>query len=43
MLGLWGLGGDEFSGVGVHVVEVGVVVVVVVGVVRRQLLDAGGT
>ena len=27
---------------GVHVVEVGLVVVVVVGVVRRHLLDAGG-
>ena len=42
MLGSWGLGGDEFSGVGVDVVEVGVVVVVVVGVVRWHLLDAGG-
>ena len=42
MLGSWGLGGDEFSGVGVDVVEVGVVVVVVVGVVRRHLLDAAG-
>ena len=42
MLGLWGWGGDEFSGVGVDVVEVGVVGVVVVGVVRRHLLDAGG-
>ena len=42
MLGSWGLGGDEFSGVGVDVVEVGAVVVVVVGVVRRHLLDAGG-
>ena len=43
MLGSWGLGGDEFSGVGVDVVAVGVVVVVVVvGVVRRHLLDAGG-
>ena len=31
MLGSWGLEGDEFSGVGVDVVEVGVVVVVVVG------------
>ena len=38
--GVWG--GDEVSGVGVDVVEVGVVVVVVVGVVRRHLLDAGG-
>ena len=38
----WGLGGDEFSGVGVDVVEVAVVVVVAVGVVRRHLLDAGG-
>ena len=43
MLGSRGsLGGDEFSGVGVDVVEVGVVGVVVVGVVRRHLLDAGG-
>ena len=43
MLGSWGLGGDELSGVGVDVVEVVVVVVVVVvGVVRRHLLDAGG-
>ena len=43
MLGLGGFGGDEVSGVGVHVVEVGVVlVVVVVGVVRRHLSDAGG-
>ena len=42
MLGSWGLGGAEFSGVGVDVVEVGVVGVVVVGVVRRHLLDAGG-
>ena len=42
MLGSWGLGGDEFSGVRVDVVEVGAVVVVVVGVVRRHLLDAGG-
>ena len=41
MLGSGGLGGDEVSGVGVDVVEVGVVVVVVVGVVRRHLLDAG--
>ena len=42
MLGSWGLGGDEFSGVGVDVVEEGVVVVVVVGVVCRHLLDARG-
>ena len=42
VLGSGGLGGDEVSGVGVDVVEVGVVVVVVVGVVRRHLLDAGG-
>ena len=42
MPGSWGLGGNEFSGVGVHVVEVGVVVVVVVGMVRRHMLDAGG-
>ena len=42
MLGSWWLGGDQFSGVGIDVVEVGVVVVVVVGVVRRHLLDAGG-
>ena len=42
MLGLGGLQGDEVSGVGVDVVEVGVVVVVVVGVERRHLLDAGG-
>ena len=42
MLGSWGSGGDELSGVGVDVVEVVVVVVVVVGVMRRHLLDAGG-
>ena len=42
MLGSGGLGGDEVPRVGVHVVEVGVVMVVVVGVVRRHLLDAGG-
>ena len=42
VLGSWGLGGDEFSGVGVDAVEVGVVVVVVVGAVRQHLLDAGG-
>ena len=42
LLGLGGLGGDEVSGVGVDVVEVGVVVVVVVGVVRRHLLDVRG-
>ena len=43
MLGSWGLGGDELSGVGADVVEVVVVVVVVVvGVLRRHLLDAGG-
>ena len=41
MLRSGGLGGDEVSGVRVNVVEVGVVVVVVVGVVRRHLLDAG--
>ena len=40
--GSGGLGGNEVSGVWVDVVEVGVVVVVVVGVVRRHLLDAGG-
>ena len=34
VLGSWGLGGDEFSGVGVDVVEVGVVVL---GFVRRHL------
>ena len=42
MLGSWGLGGDEVSGVGVDVVEVVVVVVVVVGVMRQHLLDTGG-
>ena len=42
MLGSAGLGGDEVPCVGVDVVEVGVVVVVPVGVVRRHLLDAGG-
>ena len=42
VLGSGGLGGDEVSGVGVDVVEVGVVVVVVVGVVRQHLLYAGG-
>ena len=42
MPGAWGLGGDEVAGVGVDVVEVVVVPVVVVGVVRRHLLDAGG-
>ena len=42
MLRSGGLGDDEVSGVRVDVVEVGVVVVVVVGVVRRHLLDAGG-
>ena len=42
MLGSWGLGGDELSGIGVDVVEVVVVVVLVVGVVRRHLLHAGG-
>ena len=42
VLGSGGLGGDEVSCVGVHVVELGVVVVVVVGAVRRRLLDAGG-
>ena len=35
MLGSWGLGGDELPGVGVDVLEVVVVVVVVLGVVRR--------
>ena len=40
--GRGGLGEDEVSGVGVDVVEAGVVLVVVVGVVRRQLLDAAG-
>ena len=42
VLGSSGLGGDEVSGVGVDIAEVGVVVVMVVGVVRRHLLDAGG-
>ena len=42
MLELGGLGGDEVCGFGVDVVEVGVVVVVVVHVVHRHLLDAGG-
>ena len=42
VLGLWGLGGEEFSGVWVDFVEVGVVGVLGVGVVRRHLLDAGG-
>ena len=42
MLGSWGLGEEELSGVGIDVVEVVVVVVVVVGVMRRHLLDAGG-
>ena len=41
MLGSWGFGGDELSGVRVDVVEVLVVVVLVVGVVRRHLFDAG--
>ena len=36
-----GSGGDEVSGVRVDVVEVGVVVVVVVGVVHPHLLHAG--
>ena len=40
--GSWGLGGDELSGIGVDVVEVVLVVGLVVGVVRRHLLDAGG-
>ena len=40
--GSWGLGGDELAGVGVDVVQVPPVVLVVVGVVRRHLLDAGG-
>ena len=38
----WAWGGDEVSGVWVDVVEVGVVLAAVVGVVRRHLLDAGG-
>ena len=42
MRGSGGLGGDEVPRVGVNVVEVGVVVVVVVGVVRRHLLDTRG-
>ena len=42
VLGSWGLGGDEISGIGVDVVEVVVVVVLVMGVVRQHLLDAGG-
>ena len=42
MLGSGALGGDEVSGVKVDVVEVGVVVVVVAGLVRGHLLDAGG-
>ena len=41
-MGVGGSGGDEVPRVGVDVVEVGVVVVVVVGVVHRHLLDAGG-
>ena len=42
MWGSGGLGGDEVPRDGVDVVEVGVVVVVVVGVVRRHLLDTWG-
>ena len=42
MLELGGLGGDEVTGVGVDVVEAGMVVLVVVGVVRRHFLDARG-
>ena len=42
MLGSWRLGGDEFPGVSLDVVGVVVLLVVVVGVVRRHLLDAGG-
>ena len=42
VLGSWGLGGDELASIGVDVVEVVVVVAVVVGVVRRHLLDAEG-
>ena len=42
MRGSGGLGGDEVPGVGAHVVEVGVLVVVVVGVVRWRLLATGG-
>ena len=37
--GLGGMGGDQVPVVGVDVVEVGVVVVVVVGLVRWHLLD----
>ena len=37
-----GWGGDEVPRVGVDVAEVGVVVLVALGVVRRHLLDAGG-
>ena len=40
--GRGGLGGDLLAGVGVDVVEVVALVVVVVGVMRRHLLDAGG-
>ena len=42
VLGSGGSGGDEVSCVGVDVVEVGVVVALLVAVVRRHLLDAGG-
>ena len=42
MLGSGRIEGDEVPCVEVDVVEVGVVVVMVVGVVRRHLLDAGG-
>ena len=42
MLGSGGLWRDEVAGVRVDVVEVGVVVVVVVGVLRQHLLDGGG-
>ena len=42
MLGSGGFGADEVPCVEVDVVEVGVVVVVALGVVRRHLFDAGG-
>ena len=42
VLGSGGFGGDEVSGVGVDVVEVGVVVVMVVGLVRQDLFNAEG-
>ena len=40
--GSGGLGGDEVPRVGVDVGEVGMVVLVVVGVVRQHLLNPGG-